>query len=141
MWARGSIHTLDDLKKHRHHGGGIRLAKLVLEEKFRDDGRPHKGLALPSTPGDCQAMAGQCLTCKDNTFPQMLAFSMNRHTKGSSASTLRLWPRLTRRKILKPIMRACDSIGSTRYVDFDTIRPTYETRPDKCHINRVVRGH
>jgi type III restriction enzyme len=31
-----------------------------------------------------------------------------------------------------------DAIGSTRYVDFETIRPTYETRADKCHVNRVV---
>lgn len=41
-------------------------------------------------------------------------------------------------KILKPILRPFDTVGSTRYVDFDTIRDTYDTRPDKCHINRVV---
>ena len=29
-------------------------------------------------------------------------------------------------------------MGSTRYVDFDTTRPTYETRPDRCHISHVV---
>jgi len=43
-----------------------------------------------------------------------------------------------REKILKPILRPYDSVGSTRYVDFDTVRNVYETRPDKCHINRVV---
>jgi hypothetical protein len=31
-----------------------------------------------------------------------------------------------------------DSVGSARYVDFDAVRPTYDTRPDKCHIRRVA---
>ncbi|MCK7505705.1 MAG: hypothetical protein MZV70_17580 [Desulfobacterales bacterium] len=29
-------------------------------------------------------------------------------------------------------------IGSTRYVDFDTARDVYRTRPDKCHVSHVV---
>jgi hypothetical protein len=41
-------------------------------------------------------------------------------------------------KTLKPILRPYDTIGSTRYVDFDTTRPTYETDPQKCHISHVV---
>ena len=39
---------------------------------------------------------------------------------------------------LKPILRPYDTIGSTRYVDFDTTRPVYATRVDKCHISHVV---
>ncbi len=41
-------------------------------------------------------------------------------------------------KVLKPIPRPYDTLGSTRYVDFDTTRPTYLTRADKCHVNYVV---
>ena len=40
--------------------------------------------------------------------------------------------------ILKPILRAFDTIGSTRYVDFDTIRSVYATDGKKCHISHVV---
>jgi len=29
-------------------------------------------------------------------------------------------------------------LGSTRYVDFDTTRPVFATREDKCHISHVV---
>ena len=29
-------------------------------------------------------------------------------------------------------------LGSTRYVDFDTTRPVFATRADKCHISHVV---
>jgi type III restriction enzyme len=41
-------------------------------------------------------------------------------------------------KTLKPILRPYDTIGSTRYVDFDTTRPVYATDPEKCHISHVV---
>ncbi len=41
-------------------------------------------------------------------------------------------------KTLKPIPRPYDTIGSTRYVDFDTTRPVYPTDPAKCHISHVV---
>jgi type III restriction enzyme len=39
---------------------------------------------------------------------------------------------------LKPILRPYDTLGSTRYVDFDTTRPVYATKADKCHISHVV---
>jgi len=39
---------------------------------------------------------------------------------------------------LKPILRPYDTIGSTRYVDFDTTWPVYATKAQKCHISHVV---
>ncbi len=39
---------------------------------------------------------------------------------------------------LKPILRPYDTLGSTEYVDFDTTRSVFATRPDKCHISHVV---
>jgi type III restriction enzyme len=41
-------------------------------------------------------------------------------------------------KALKPILRPFDTLGSTRYVDFDTTRPVYATDPTRCHISHVV---
>jgi type III restriction enzyme len=41
-------------------------------------------------------------------------------------------------KRLLPIAKPYDTIGSTRYVDFDTIRATYKTKADKCHVSHVV---
>ena len=41
-------------------------------------------------------------------------------------------------KTIKPLLKPYDTIGSTRYVEFDTTRPVYSTRPDKCHISHVV---
>ena len=39
---------------------------------------------------------------------------------------------------LKPILRPYDTVGTTRYVDFHTIRETYKTRADKCHVSHVA---
>lgn len=41
-------------------------------------------------------------------------------------------------KALKPILQPYDTVGSTRYVDFDTTRAVYPTDPNKCHISHVV---
>ena len=39
---------------------------------------------------------------------------------------------------LKPILQPYDTLGSTLYVDFDTTRPVYKTRADKCHVSHAV---
>ncbi len=39
---------------------------------------------------------------------------------------------------LKPILRPYNTVGTTRYVDFHTIRETYKTRADKCHVSHVA---
>lgn len=37
-----------------------------------------------------------------------------------------------------PIAKPYDTLGSTRHVSFDTVRPTYRTNPAKCHVSHVV---
>ena len=79
----------------------------------------------------------ECLTLKDNTFPQLLLLvefaydAADRIYKAIVAST-------GDGSTLKPILRPYDTVGSTRHVDFDTTRPVYATREDKCHISHVV---
>ena len=41
-------------------------------------------------------------------------------------------------KTLMPVLTPYDTIGSTRYVDFDTTKATYQTNPGKCHVSHVV---
>jgi type III restriction enzyme len=132
-----SIHTLDDLRKERTQRIAFELAKLVLEEKFRDDAGNTKPWLFPQLLEIARRWLAEWVRTKDNTFPQMLLLKefgyrgAERIYKAIVAST-------HRERILKPILRPYDPVGSTRYVDFDTVRNVYETRPDKCHINRVV---
>lgn len=41
---------------------------------------------------------------------------------------------------IKPILRPYkgEERGTTRYVSFDTTKPTYATRDDRCHVSHVV---
>jgi len=139
--GESSIHTLDDLKRRRPNEVAFLLAKLTLEKYFRDDEGNDKPWFFPQLLGIAKRWLVECVVLKDNTFPQLLLLiefthdaadliykaiiaSANASTGGTAA--------------IKPIMRPYDTIGSTRYVDFDTIRPVYATHAEKCHISHVV---
>lgn len=131
------IHTLDDLKRFRLNGVAFNLAKLTLEKYFRDDDGNDKPWLFPQLLGIAKRWLEECVVLKDNTFPQLLLLSRHKYDaadriyKSIVAST-------DGTLALKPIPRRYDAIGYTRYVDFDTTRAVYATRPDKCHISHVV---
>ncbi|MGH7906258.1 MAG: BPTD_3080 family restriction endonuclease, partial [Candidatus Binataceae bacterium] len=135
--GESSIHTLDDLKRHRLNEVAFLLAKLTLEKYFRDDDGNDKPWLFPQLLGIAKRWMAECVILKDNTFPQLLLLIEFAHdaadriykaivisTHGAAA--------------LKPILRPYDPAGCTRYVDFDTIRPVFATRADKCQISHVV---
>jgi type III restriction enzyme len=145
-----SVHTLDDLKKKRQSEVAFSLAKLTLEKYFRADdgavdaaGKPTsaaggvKAWLFPQLLAISKRWLAECLTCKDDTFPQLLLLIEPAHdaadgiyrsivatTEGAAS--------------LVPMLRPFDVTGSTRWVDFDTTKPVFETSPDKCHVSHVV---
>jgi type III restriction enzyme len=148
-----SVHALDDLRKHRVNEVAFRLAKLTLERYFPAEPDTPRSAAL-SEPPDAGESKGrpwlfpqilaitkrwlaECLTLKDHTFPQLLLLAEFAHDASdriyqSIAAGAEQVP------TLKPILRPYDVVGSTRSVDFDTIRPVWSTRADKCHVSHVV---
>ena len=148
--GESSIHTLDDLKCRRPNEVAFLLAKLTLEKYFRRDGdirtdRPEehkfddevKHWLFPQLLGIAKRWLDECVTLKDNTFPQLLLLIEFAHDAAD-----RIYKAIVvsagATAALKPILRPYDTIGSTRYVDFDTTRPVFATRADKCHISHVV---
>lgn len=131
------IHTLDDLKRRRPNEVAFLLAKLTLEKYFHDNDGNDKPWLFPQLLGIAKRWLTECVTLKDNTFPQLLLLmefaydAADRIYKAIVAST-------DGTVALKPILRPYDTLGSTRYVDFDTTRPVFTTRADKCHISHVV---
>jgi type III restriction enzyme len=115
----------------------FRLAKLTLETYFRDDDNTRQALALSALLGITKRWLAECVVLKDHTFPQLLLLIQFAH-----AAADRIYRAIVAssegRPALKPILRPYDTIGSTRYVDFDTTRPVYATRADKCHLSHVV---
>ena len=131
------IMTLDDLKQYRPQQVAFWLAKVTLEKYFRDDNGEVKPWLFPNLVEIARRWLDECVTLKDNTFPQLLllhelafdaADKIYRCIVASSPGA----------NLLKPIMRPYDPVGSTRFVDFDTTRPVYLTHADRCHLSHVV---
>jgi type III restriction enzyme len=144
-----SIHTLDDLKRRREQEVAFLLAKLLLEKYYRQDGKKQdkqkehlfdpevKAWLFPQALRITKEWLEKCVTCKDNTFPQLLLLIEFAHD-----AVDRIYKSIVSakegEKTLKPILHPYDTVGSTRYVDFDTTRPVYSTEPGKCHVSHVV---
>jgi len=147
-----SIHTLDDLRSRRPNEVAFLLAKLVLEKYFRQDGEtrpdpkePHafdaevQAWLFPQVLKIAKAWMAECLTLKNepDTFPQLLLLLEFAHDAAD-----RIYHSIVSayegEATLKPTLRPYDTVGSTRWVDFDTIKHVWPTRLDKCHVSHVV---
>ena len=135
--GESSIHTLDDLKRHRPNEVAFLLAKMTLEKYFHDDDGNDKPWLFPQLLGIAKRWLAECVIFKDNTFLQLLLLIEHAHNASD-----RIYKAIVASSdgtaALKPILRPYDTIGTTRYVDFDTTRPVFSTREDKCHISHVV---
>jgi type III restriction enzyme len=131
------MHTIYGLRDRREQEIDFYISKLLLEEHLLDDEGARKPWLFPQLIPIVRRWRAECLTLKDDTFPQMLLMSQPAHTAADKIyRAIAMAPGVER--ILKPILRPYDTTGSTRYVDFDTIRPVYPTDPAKCHISHVV---
>jgi len=135
--GESSIHTLDDLKRHREQEVAFWLAKYVLEKYFRDDENNTKPWLFPQLLQISKRWMNECVVLKDHAFIQMLLLIEFLHD--ASDKIYRSIVESTKgEKSLKPILQSYDTVGSTRYVDFDTVRPVFVTNPNKCHVSHVV---
>jgi type III restriction enzyme len=131
------VHTLYDLKIRRVQEVDFYLAKLLLERYFLDAEGHSRPWLFPQLVGIARRWREECLVLKDHMFPQVLLFreladdAVEKIYQAIVLST-------SEDKTLKAILRPYDTIGSTRYVDFDTTRPVYATDPEKCHVSHVV---
>lgn len=135
--GESSIHTLDELKNHRPNEVAFLLAKLTLERYFRDDDGNDKPWLFPQLLAIAKRWLAECVTLKDHTFPQLLLLIEFAHDAADRIYKAIVASTDGTAKLL-PILRPYDTIGSTRYVDFDTRRPVFPSREDKCHISHVV---
>lgn len=131
------IRLYDVAARFRPNEVAFRLAKRLLETHFRDDDGGEKPWLFPRLLTITKQWLAECVTYKDGTFPQMLLLVELADTAAGKIykSIVQGDPGEPR---LKPILRPYDTIGSTRYVGFDTTRPTWVTDPAKCHISHVV---
>lgn len=132
-----AVHTLDELKARRTQEVDFLLAKLVYEKYFCGDDGDRKPWLFPQILSAAARWREQCLTCKDDCFPQLLLLVEYAHTAADKIYRAIIESTPGEQKLL-PILQPYDAVGSTSYVDFDTTRPVWASDPDKCHISHVV---
>lgn len=135
--GESSIHTLDDLKRHRPNEVAFQLAKRVYEQKFPDKKIEDQPWLFPQVLSITKQWLSECLYCKDNTFIQLLLL-VGPADNAAEKIYHAIVKGNTSNPCVLPVMMPYDSIGSTRYVDFDTSKPVWPTSPQKCHISHVA---
>lgn len=134
--GESSYHDLYGLKDKRLNSVDFYLASLMMSKYFTDEGNVKPWL-FPQLLPVVREWREKYLTCKDNAFPQMLLLVAFAHTAAEKIYQAIVTSNEGKRTLL-PILRPYDTVGSTRYVDFDTARDVYRTRPDKSHVSHVV---
>ena len=141
VFGLSDIHTLDQLKARRLQEVDFLLAKLVYETYFHvadAAGEPaNRPWLFPQILVAARAWRRECLTCKDDAFPQMLLLAGFAH-RAAEKIYRAIVESSSGERVLLPIVQPYDPVGSTSYVDFDTTRPVWPSDPDKCHISHVV---
>jgi type III restriction enzyme len=148
--GKSSIHTLDDLKSRRVKEVAFLLAKITLEKYFRADSKERTfDLSQHEFVSDVQVWMfpqilalttrwlTECLTCRDNTFPQMLLILRLAHDATDKIHQAIAGAKQGEKRLM-PIPFPYDTVGTTRHVDFSTFRPAWLTRPEKCHISHIA---
>ncbi len=144
------IHTLDELKDRRLQEVAFLLAKLTLERYFRADGSASdqptavhrfegdvKPWLFPQVLDITRRWLEESVKCQDNTFPQLLLL-VERAYEAAEKIHHAIADAGAGEKLLLPVLAPYDTVGSTRYVEFDTTKPTMQTRPDKCHVSHCT---
>src|SRR5262249_41838891 len=138
-----------ELKKRRAQEVAFRIARLVLHQYFRAEGpQPAEGgptagaqvWLFPQVLAIVKRWLAECVTYKDNTYPQLLLVVENAHkaaAKVHRAITAAAPGGCRVRAILQPH----DTCGTTTGVAFDTTRPCWTTAGDRCHLNFVPCEH
>jgi len=133
-----TVHKLyTTLGEKREQEVVFHVAKTVLDKYFNDAEGNKKPWLFPQLVNITRRWMSSCVTIKDNAFIQMLMMTERSHFAAERIYNSLVGSQAGQVK-LKPILRPYDAVGSTRYVDFDTTRPVYQTDPNKCHISYVV---
>ncbi|MSU80423.1 MAG: restriction endonuclease subunit R [Gemmataceae bacterium] len=135
-----SFLNLDELKNRRENEVAFQIAKVVLEKYFSDEKDPSTNLQswrFPELLAITKRWLDECVVCKDDTFKQLLLLVQKAHNAADRVYRA-IVPATSGAQTLKPILMPYEAEGSTAHIDFLTRRPTYDTRPDKCHISHVV---
>jgi type III restriction enzyme len=127
-----SIHTLEDLHDRREQEVVYFVADRLVRAYF-----PDRPWLFPQLTEIVREWMSTCLVLDDKTVPQLLML----HEHADSAVD-RIYNAIVAAEKgdegILAVLAPYEAHGSTRHVDFDTIKPTMPTDPNRCHISHVV---
>ena len=140
------------LSKFRSQQTEFYLTRVLMENYLCDSDNKSKWWLFPQLLRITRRWMQECVTYKDNTYPQFFqigeiarkaAFRIHMGILRSgqqvqSTDSENSDPQKTFLPIFSQSSRIKGRTGSTADVDFETSRPTWETKPEKCHISHVV---
>jgi len=132
-----SVHTLEDLRDRREQAVVYFVTERLIRAYF-----PDRPWLFPQLTEIVREWMESCLVLGDKTFPQLLLL----HER-ADAATDRIYNAIVAAESgeggILAVLAPYEPHGSTRHVDFDTIKPTMPTAPDRCHVSHVVAdtGH
>ena len=140
------------LSKFRSQQTEFYLTRVLMENYLCDSDNKSKWWLFPQLLRITRRWMQECVTYKDNTYPQFFhigeiarkaAFRIHMGILRSgqqiqSTDSENSDPQKTFLPIFSQSSRIKGRTGSTADVDFETSQPTWETKPDKCHISHVV---
>lgn len=140
------------LTRFRNQQTEFYLTKVLMDNHLCDTDKDAKWWLFPELLRITRQWMRECVTYKDNTHLQF--FHINEIARKAAyriymgvlnaekQSDVTDSKNDTPKKIFLPIFLHSSRIkgrtGSTTDVLFETSRPTWETKPDKCHISHVV---
>jgi type III restriction enzyme len=137
IMGESEMHTLDHLRTRREQEVAFWLAKRVLERFFRDNEGNLKAWLFPQVLDIARRWLDECVVLKDDTFKQLLLWSQHGNNAADKIYRAIVAAHEGETRVL-PVPQPGNAIGTTDGVDFETARPVYVTRSDKCHVSHVV---
>jgi type III restriction enzyme len=134
--GEAEVHTLDRLREVRAQSIAFELAKRTLQRHFRDEGGRLRPWFFPQLVRIARRWLDECLVCADDTFPQLVLLVEIRERAADRIARALEDPTARDERVL-PILKPFEPVGSTRWVDFHTAKPTYRT-PEKCQVSHVA---
>jgi type III restriction enzyme len=136
VFGESVIHTLN-LDNIRVQQVAFKLSRILMQTYFSDGEGGVKHWYFPQLLSISRRWIEECVHYKDGTFPEMLW--MDEFAYDASERIYRaIVGHSADQTTLKPILNPYSVMGSTSEVNFDTIRPVYQTSPEKCHVNYVA---
>jgi type III restriction enzyme len=142
--GHGETITLDNYMDQRLTTVAFHIAGHALRTRFRDDDENLRPWLFPRLLRATREWLDAQLTCVGGTRPGLFLW------KGlADEAALRIYNAHVRgwqtTKVddgnageLLPIIDPYNPVGSSRFIDFRTSKPVWETAPDLCHVNFVV---